>query len=114
MNIREAQKRAYAISESKGWHEDDDPTDPTWVAAKLALVHTEVSECVECARDLDFSARFAADGSGKPEGMPSELADVAIRVLDLAEALGIDLEEAIETKMTFNKTRTHRHGGRAL
>jgi NTP pyrophosphatase (non-canonical NTP hydrolase) len=45
-------------------------------------------------------------------GFPSELADIVIRVADLAGALGIDLAEAIRIKLAFNRTRTHRHGGK--
>lgn len=35
-----------------------------------------------------------------------------IRVMDLAGCLQIDLEVAIASKMTYNKTREHRHGGK--
>lgn len=50
----------------------------------------------------------------KPEGVPTELADVVIRVFDLAGWLGIDLASAIREKMRFNKTRPYRHGGKAI
>ena len=51
---------------------------------------------------------------GKPEGLPIELADALIRLLDLAGAMGIDMEEAIEIKVAYNARRQHRHGGRKL
>ena len=50
----------------------------------------------------------------KPEGMPIELADVIIRILDMGYAEGIDIGQAIHTKMQYNKTRSHRHGGKTL
>ncbi len=82
------------------------------ILSKLALIASEaVGESLECVRDLDFKPRRRADG--KPEGLPSELADIVIRVFDLAGALGLDLDTAIEEKMAFNATRSHRHGGRA-
>jgi len=43
-----------------------------------------------------------------------ELADVVIRVMDIFGAMGWDLEQAIELKHSFNKTRAFRHGGKAL
>ena len=51
---------------------------------------------------------------GKMEGVPSELADVVIRIMDLAEYYGIDLEKVIAEKHTFNKTRPFKHGGKKL
>jgi hypothetical protein len=41
---------------------------------------------------------------------PIELADIIIRVLDLAEGFGIDMEDAIRRKMEYNKTRERKHG----
>jgi len=50
----------------------------------------------------------------KPEGVPSELADIVIRALDAAGAWGIDLEAIIDEKLAYNITRGHRHGGKAV
>lgn len=46
----------------------------------------------------------------KPEGVPSELADIVIRALDCADAWGIDLEQMVELKLAHNASRGHRHG----
>ena len=48
----------------------------------------------------------------KPEGVPIELADLIIRVLDTCEQYGIDIEAAIEMKIKYNETREYRHGGK--
>lgn len=48
----------------------------------------------------------------KPEGVPSEIADIVIRCADVAERCGFDLEAAIIEKMAYNKTRSYRHGGK--
>lgn len=50
----------------------------------------------------------------KPEGVCAELADIVIRVADLCGLYGIDLEKAIKEKLSFNKTRPYRHGGKLL
>jgi NTP pyrophosphatase (non-canonical NTP hydrolase) len=80
------------------------------IPEKLALVHSEVSEALECYRDGEVSAEIGL--GGKPEGLPSELADIVIRVCDLAGALGIDLDTAIKAKAAFNETREIMHGGK--
>ncbi len=51
-------------------------------------------------------------GREKPEGLAIELADAVIRIADLAEALGVDLGEAIIAKHRYNQTRPARHGGK--
>ena len=46
----------------------------------------------------------------KPEGVPIELADAQIRLLDVQAACGNDSESAIALKHEFNGTREHKHG----
>lgn len=48
----------------------------------------------------------------KPEGFGIELADAVIRIAQLAEHVGIDLERLIELKMAYNATRPVMHGGK--
>jgi hypothetical protein len=50
----------------------------------------------------------------KPDGFPIELADIIIRVGDLAERLGIDLDHAIAVKAEYNQRRPHMHGGKRV
>lgn len=101
--------RAYTTACNKGWR--DIPRTP---GDGFALIHSEVSEALEAYRNNGFVG-WTGDG-GKPEGVLAELADVVIRVFDFAvEHFGEDeLQFAIHSKMNYNETREHRHGGKFL
>ena len=112
-DLRDIQKAVWRTAEEHGWHKDDDN-----IPVKLVMIHSEVSEALEEYRNAeegaDLAAVYYAAGSKKPEGFGIELADIVIRVLDLAEMLGMDLTDLILTKMKYNKSRPYRHGGKRV
>lgn len=90
---------------------DHSLSDNNYIAAKIALIHSEASEAIEALRINDF---ITTAPSGKPEGLRSELADIIVRTLDLAAALGFDMELALREKVAYNHTRARKHGGKAI
>lgn len=100
-------ERAYQTAVEHGFYETPPP-----IPERLALIHSEVSEALEAYRDGDINLRITE--SGKPEGLASELADVLIRVVDLARYLDIDLDIAVDVKMSYNETRPYKHGRKVL
>lgn len=68
------------------------------IATRLMLIVSELGEALEALRK-DDGDNFA-----------EELADVVIRVCDLAGGLSIDLENEIEQKMRRNESRPYKHG----
>ena len=109
MTISELQKEVHQTAKEHGWWEEQ-PSFPEIIA----LIHSEASEALEEYRNGHIPPETYYREDGKPEGIPSELADVVIRVLDYCEAAGIDLEQAIIIKNEFNKTRPYKHGGKVI
>lgn len=105
--LTELVKESHERAVRKGWWPKDEPVN---VPEKLALIHSEVSEALECFRDGE--PVFFVGGGGKPLGFGIELADVVIRVADLCGHLGIDLDYCVRVKSEFNERRPYRHGGK--
>ena len=78
----------------------------------MADKKSKISGCPPC--DKDGCKNTCKGHFGKMEGIPSELADVIIRVLDMCEHYGIDIEAALKEKHEFNKTRPYKHGGKVM
>lgn len=129
--FNEIQKAVHGLAKEKGWHDVDSS-----LTERIMLVVTELAEAVESIRrneppvwqkgkvkePLSVEQNLIKlmpispdwDVFVKPEGVLTELADATIRIMDICEAQGWDLEQAIKTKHTFNKTRSYRHGLKVL
>lgn len=109
--LNELAKEIHQIAVEHGWWENERN-----FGESLALVHSEVSEVLEDwrhGRSMDTIQWEVGPHSGKPKpaGIPIEMADIIIRVLDLCAFYGIDIETAITEKIAYNRERPYRHGG---
>ncbi|MDR2170688.1 MAG: hypothetical protein LBP59_11140 [Planctomycetaceae bacterium] len=72
----------------------------------IALMHSELSEALEGLRHGNPASEHIPAFSAVEE----ELADLIIRLMDLAYGRNWDIAKAMQAKMEFNKTRQHKHG----
>lgn len=109
MNIKQLIKEVHDNAVAHGWWDGERP-----FAELLCLVHSEVSEALEEFRNNKGITESYTSEKGKPEGIPSELADIVIRVMDICGFYGIDLEAEILKKHEYNKTREYKHGNKKI
>ena len=118
-SIAELSKEIHENARAKGfWDKERN------LGEMLMLIVSEVSEAMEADRenrytetsisaingwvhDKDFVPNFKRTVKNTFE---DELADVCIRVFDLAYSKGFDLQAHIEAKMRYNGKREHMHG----
>ena len=84
-----------------GWWEE-----PREDGTLIALIMSEAAEALEALRKGNKPDEHCPQFSGAEV----ELADVVIRIMDMAEARGWDVAGAIVAKHEFNKTRPYKHG----
>lgn len=128
----------YAVAQNnfeKGWR--DPNGEPRPMGEVIALLHSEVTEAFEAHRNNEpiiaydygiagireessLPEEFVVVGDyepgkkvlGKPIGIASELADVIIRVLDMADERNIPVIQALIEKHAYNQSRPYRHGNK--
>ena len=103
------QARIVANNIEKGWRINDGRRRN--FGELCMLIDSETAEAFECFRNGEPLLHYA--DNGKPEGMASELADIIIRVLDVADEYDAPVIQALFEKHAFNLTRAYRHGGKA-
>lgn len=127
MDIKQFAQNVHNEAVKHGWWENGERN----FGELIALCHSELSEALEeyraghkptekyyeCVSGKDMQDKCIGEccaecGGAMPCGIPSELADVVIRIFDLCGYYGIDIEAILEEKADFNAKRFYRHGGK--
>ena len=118
MTLRELMAVSCRDEVQRGFMADVDNPDVTLLATK---VHGEMSEAWEGWRTGDAinNVRHVVilrdHGLGnltKPDGFPTELADIVILIASFCERYNVPLEQAIREKLAYNRTRPPKNGKR--
>ena len=95
----------HSYSVLQGFYQDfeyvvrgEDPLQGYMFPVKVSLIMTELAEAIEAHR------------KGDQENLYEEMADIFIRLLDLAGAINMDVEGEIQKKMAVNLKRPPKHG----
>lgn len=101
--LEEIVTEASETATDKGFWENRDVDDRFPEA--IALIHSELSEALEAHREQNYSGE---------DNIQEELADVCIRIFDLADKLdekhSLDFCYELYLKMEMNKDREYKHG----
>lgn len=135
--------RIHATAKEKGWWEDErdlgtilmlcvtelaealeeyrnghSPTEVYYrhkhpITGEEIITDTYISVFPKYTREESYIAE-PLKSYGKPEGVPVELADCIIRILDFCGYTGIDIQDVLHQKLDYNDTRSYKHGGKIV
>lgn len=90
---------------NKGWWENK---DYDYRPEFIALLHSEVSEALEGIRKGNPPDEHIPEFST----LEAELADVIIRIMDFSYHEKLNIVDALDAKIQYNKNRPYKHGGK--
>ena len=115
MDLNELCKQCHKTAIEKGFYEKTRQFIETYqdkkyaydleTSKRLALITSELGEALEALRK-------DRKGILQKDTFEDEIADSLIRIFDLCGWLGIDIQQQVEWKMEYNKSREKLHGKR--
>lgn len=113
-------KEIYQNNEAKGFYENEDlfqqhkkdlpeelnvAIEKAFTGQRIALMHSELSEALEADRKDLMDDKLTDE-----LGLPVELADTLIRILDYCGRHEINIGGIVKRKLEYNTSRPYKHG----
>ena len=132
MTLDDFKRLTKEVNDANGWAATKEDLENKWfVAGKLALIHSEVSEALEADRGekvfektedsfINEDGRFQLGymrkqtEEEKVESIRLEIADVMIRCLDFCNIFDIDIAGIIYQKLLQNSKRAYKHDNKKI
>lgn len=103
------------FADTDGGHKAYANAVKNWDAVKVSLFASEAFEAQDELRGgMDPTATYYNGNSRKPEGAPSEIADILVRVFHYCHFRQVDLASIFFEKLDYNDSRGIRHGGKGF
>lgn len=125
MNMTELSKKIHADNAKQGFYDDAKDMPPNLndylIFKQLMLIVTEIGEAAEALRKdgIDYNLKLPIEDciekyfifeTNYKDKFQDELGDAIIRILDLCGYLDIDIDEWVNAKLEYNRTRAYKHG----
>lgn len=125
MNMTELSKKIHADNVKQGFYDDTKDIPPYlndyFIFKQLMLIVTEIGEAAEALRKdgidnslelpiKDCTEKYFIFETNYKDKFQDELGDSIIRILDLCGYLDIDIDEWVNAKLEYNRTRAYKHG----
>ena len=112
MDFQEIIRRHMAVNRDKGHRTGSERPTFLGLLMRLALIVSEVGEAIQIVKrhGVRNEGELALQNYKAAQAFALELADIILRVIDLADIFGCDLEESILEKLRINARRPDKYG----
>ena len=97
MTIEELQRHVRELNDAQGWHDTTPEERAMWLVTEAGELVREVLRLAEATGEAEIA--------GVRHKLGMEMYDVVWNLCDLANIVGVDLEEAFAEKVAINRGR---------
>ena len=105
--VEQLREACVSMAKRKGWGDENGVQNPQHVAMAMTVEMSEVLEHFQWLNDQDVRALMRGEDPERCSEIAEEMADVLIYMLQLSNALNVDLAYHIERKLDIVEKRKY-------